>query len=117
MRFRTFAATAVATCVCIFPISGFAFHSGGVAECGGCHNMHAPAAPAGGLPSNLLIGATPSSTCLSCHAAADAAPTRYHVMTYPAGGVTSTTVPAQRGAGGDFAWVTILPARRCGPAS
>ena len=40
-----------------------AFHSGGVAECSGCHSMHAP--KAGG--SFLLIGTDPSSTCLTCH--------------------------------------------------
>ena len=42
---------------------GFAFHSGGVAECGGCHSMHSPN-PAG---TSLLTGSDPSSTCLSCH--------------------------------------------------
>ncbi|MBP1636491.1 MAG: cytochrome [Acidobacteria bacterium] len=40
-----------------------AFHSGGVAECGGCHSMHNPA-PNGSF---LLVGTDPSSTCLSCH--------------------------------------------------
>ncbi len=38
-----------------------AFHSGGVAECTGCHSMHSP--KAGG--SFLLIGSDPSSTCLN----------------------------------------------------
>ena len=98
---------AMAAVFALCATSAYAFHSGGVAECGGCHNMHAPAAPSGGLPSNLLIGVTPSSTCLSCHAAADAAPSRYHVMTYPSGGVTNTLAPVERGAGGDFAWVAI----------
>ncbi len=40
-----------------------AFHSGGVAECAGCHSMHAP--KAGG--SFLLVGTDSSSTCLTCH--------------------------------------------------
>ncbi len=44
-------------------LPGYAFHSGGVAECGGCHSMHGPN-PAG---SSLLIGSDRSSTCLTCY--------------------------------------------------
>ena len=40
-----------------------AFHSGGVAECGGCHSMHSPK-PGGQY---LLVGTDGASTCLSCH--------------------------------------------------
>ncbi len=59
-----------------------AFHSGGVAECSGCHSMHAP--KAGG--SFLLVGTDPSSTCLSCHQnAADTGPSSYHISTAEAG--------------------------------
>ena len=55
-----------------------AFHSGGVAECGGCHSMHA-AKSSGGL---LLVGTDQSSTCLSCHQhAGDTGPSSYHVST------------------------------------
>ena len=55
-----------------------AFHSGGVAECGGCHSMHSP--EAGG--SFLLIGTDQSSTCLTCHEhAGDTGPRSYHVST------------------------------------
>jgi hypothetical protein len=82
-------------------LPGYAFHSGGVAECGGCHSMHGPN-PAG---SSLLIGSDPSSTCLSCHEhAGDAGPSSYHVSTAPAdmpGGVP----PLQRTPGGDFGWL------------
>src|SRR4029453_5461204 len=39
-----------------------AFHSGGVAECGGCHSMHS----ANQAGSFLLIGQEQSSTCLTC---------------------------------------------------
>jgi hypothetical protein len=79
----------------------FAFHSGGVAECGGCHSMHAP--KAGG--SSLLIGTDQSSTCLDCHEhAGDTGPSSYHVSTaeidMPAG-----TAPLQRTPGGDFGWL------------
>jgi len=78
-----------------------AFHSGGVAECGGCHSMHS--APSGG--SFLLVGTDPSSTCLSCHMhAGDTGPSSYHVATadidMPAG-----VPPLQRGPGGDFGWL------------
>jgi predicted CXXCH cytochrome family protein len=78
-----------------------AFHSGGVAECVGCHSMHAP--KAGG--SYLLIGSDPSSTCLSCHEkAGDTGPNGYHVSTASVdlpGGVP----PKQRTPGGDFGWL------------
>ena len=43
--------------------SAFAFHSGGVAECGGCHSMHSPD-PDGFY---LLLGEDQSSVCLNCH--------------------------------------------------
>ena len=77
----------------------YAFHSGGVAECGGCHSMHAP--KTGG--SFLLVGTDQSSTCLSCHAHADTAPSSYHVMTYPVPGAGSA--PVERTPGGDFGWL------------
>ena len=54
-----------------------AFHSGGVAECAGCHSMHAP--KAGG--SFLLVGTDPSSTCMTCHSQPDTRPSSYHVVT------------------------------------
>lgn len=76
-----------------------AFHSGGVAECEGCHSMHAPAA--GGT--FLLVGATQSETCLTCHEnAADTGPTSYHISTT---GSTITGLPLQRTPGGDFGWL------------
>jgi predicted CXXCH cytochrome family protein len=77
----------------------YAFHSGAVAECTGCHSMHS--APPGG--SFLLIKAEPSSTCLDCHAHADTAPSSYHIMTYPVPG--SGIPPVERTPGGDFAWL------------
>lgn len=76
-----------------------AFHSGGAAECGGCHSMHEPA-PGGDY---LLTRIDSSSMCLSCHAAADTAPSRYHVMTYPVPG--SGLPPVEQTPGGDFAWL------------
>lgn len=41
-----------------------AFHSGGVANCGGCHSAHAAASGAG---DGLLKIANPTDLCLSCH--------------------------------------------------
>ena len=47
----------------------FAFHDGGVAECGGCHAMHTAKSPLalGGDYGYLLAGTDQSSTCLNCH--------------------------------------------------
>jgi len=75
----------------------YAFHSGGVAECGGCHSMHSP--KAGG--SFLLINSDQSSTCLSCHSGATLS--SYHVLTYPA--PATGAAPVNRTPGGDFAWL------------
>ncbi len=78
-----------------------AFHSGGVAECSGCHSMHAP--KAGG--SFLLVGTDPSSTCLSCHqSAADTGPSSYHISTVD-GALGAGMAPKQRTPGGDFGWL------------
>jgi hypothetical protein len=78
-----------------------AFHSGGVAECGGCHSMHSPAA--GG--ESLLVGTDQSSTCLTCHeVAGDTGPTSYHVSTSPAD-MPAGVAPLQRTPGGDFGWL------------
>lgn len=76
-----------------------AFHSGGVAECNGCHSMH------NATGSFLLVGTDPSSTCLNCHMSpGDTVPTRYHIATaevdMPAG-----TAPIQKNPGGDFGWL------------
>src|SRR5512134_3598692 len=78
-----------------------AFHSGGVAECGGCHSMHSPA-PNGSF---LLVGTDPSSTCLSCHMhAGDTGPSSYHIATADADMPTGVP-PKQRSPGGDFGWL------------
>jgi predicted CXXCH cytochrome family protein len=80
----------------------YAFHSGGVAECEGCHSMHSPAA--GGYA--LLVGTDASSTCLSCHEQAGlATPSSYHVSTASADMPNATSTPIQRTPGGDFGWL------------
>jgi predicted CXXCH cytochrome family protein len=81
--------------------SAYAFHSGGVAECTGCHSIHSP--KAGG--SYLLIGVDQSSTCLSCHQhAGDTGPSSYHISTAP-GDMPNGVPPLQRSPGGDFGWI------------
>ena len=76
-----------------------AFHSGGVAECNGCHSMH------NATGSFLLQGTDPSSTCLNCHMSpGDTAPTRYHIST-PLADMPAGTPPVQRSPGGDFGWL------------
>jgi hypothetical protein len=81
--------------VCGLGGTAFAFHGGGVAECGGCHTMHnseqgAAVRTGAGTAAFLLRAFTPSDTCLSCHAA------------YGQG----TGTGAGYGSGGDFYWVT-----------
>jgi len=81
--------------------AAYAFHSGGVAECTGCHSMHSPAA--GG--SFLLVASDQSSTCLSCHEhAGDTGPSSYHVSTAEAD-MPAGVPPKQRSPGGDFGWL------------
>ena len=79
--------------VCAIGLGGtaFAFHSGGVADCAGCHAMHNTpnAAVSGGAPGSatggpmLLTGSDQSSTCLNCHASNATTPSSYHIMTWP----------------------------------
>ncbi len=81
--------------------AAYAFHSGGVAECTGCHSMHSP--KAGG--SFLLKGGDQSSTCLSCHMhAGDTGPSSYHIATADAD-MPAGVPPKQRTPGGDFGWL------------
>jgi hypothetical protein len=94
----------------------YAFHSGGVGSCEGCHTMHNSSGGAamfghGGHTINpigktqytgvayLLQGSDQSSTCLNCHARTGG----FGVLTYniPAPG----TGPSNYTPGGDFAWL------------
>ena len=78
----------------------YAFHSGGVAECEGCHSMHD-----GQSPTALLVAGDASSTCLSCHEhAGDTGPSSYHISTAP-GDMPAGIAPLQRTPGGDFGWL------------
>jgi predicted CXXCH cytochrome family protein len=75
----------------------FAFHSGGVAECMGCHNIHDAKST-----SALLIGTDASSTCLDCHGESGAS--GYHIAT-PDADMPAGTPPGNRTPGGDFGWL------------
>jgi hypothetical protein len=63
--------------------------------------MHSPA-PGGSF---LLVGATQSETCLTCHEhAGDTGPSSYHIST-AAADIGPGTAPKQRSPGGDFGWL------------
>lgn len=94
--------------------SALAFHSGGVAECDGCHTMHnsedgAAMTTTGGLTQfnagpYLLQGATQSEACLNCHQkTGDTGPSSYHISTADAN--MAGNAPLQRTPGGDFGWL------------
>jgi hypothetical protein len=105
----------VAVVAVVFGLSttSFAFHSGGVAECEGCHSMHnsfegsanvTGRTFAQGTGAYLLKANDQSGACLNCHNAADTAPSSYHIST---NGVTAydSTSPVEMTPGGDFAWL------------
>jgi predicted CXXCH cytochrome family protein len=103
MKAFKFSLVIVAVAITIIGFSGSAgaFHSGGVAECVGCHSMHS--APQGG--SYLLVGTDQSSACLSCHEVAGLiTPSSYHVSTAD-GDMPAGVAPRQRTPGGDFGWL------------
>ena len=77
--------------------AAFAFHSGGVAECMGCHNIHDAKST-----SALLAGTDISSTCVNCHGASGAS--SYHILT-PDADMPAGTPPGNRTPGGDFGWL------------
>jgi hypothetical protein len=84
----------------------YAFHDGGVAECGGCHSMHGVTTTAGKTSNTfLLIASDDSSVCLGCHEATGlSGPSSYHVST-PGSELSAGISPKQRTPGGDFAWL------------
>ncbi|MBU5637916.1 cytochrome C [Geomonas sp. Red69] len=108
--------TKVVTAAALFTFatagSALAFHSGGVAECEGCHSMHNSfegSANVTGMAQYqsgpfLLKAQDQSGACLNCHQSADTAPSGYHIST---AGVTplDSTTPVEMTPGGDFAWL------------
>jgi hypothetical protein len=96
-----------------FSTTSFAFHSGGVAECEGCHSMHnsfegstnvTGRTFAQGTGPYLLKANEISGACLNCHNAADTAPSGYHISTNGVNPNDSTS-PVEMTPGGDFAWL------------
>ena len=89
----------LAAALITFGLGGMAlaFHSGGVAECMGCHNIHDAKST-----SALLVNTDISSTCLSCHGASGAS--SYHIAT-PDADMPTGTPPGNRVPGGDFGWL------------
>jgi len=100
----------VLTAILFIGMSGmvYAFHSGGVAECEGCHTMHnshentkmsfgANAGP------YLLKGSDQSSTCIECHGETPLA-SSYHMVT-PDASMPAGTPPGNYTPGGDFGWL------------
>jgi len=85
-----------------------AFHSGGIGECGGCHDMHRPAgdsgAGTGGNP-HFLIAADAGSTCLACHQEAGGNRPDGHLVSTADADMPPRTPPAQLTPGGDFGWL------------
>lgn len=83
-----------------FGSTALAFHSGGVGECIGCHNMHGAAST-----SRLLVGTDASSACLTCHQEEGlTSASSYHVST-SAADMGAGVAPHQRTPGGDFGWL------------
>jgi hypothetical protein len=97
----------------------YAFHSGGVAECEGCHTMHNSSAESveayapqmtlnnlavGQTNPFLLQGQDQSSTCLRCHS--NKPPGSYHILSADQAGLGNAMDPNQLNytPGGDFAW-------------
>lgn len=117
MRAATKVAVLAAAALLISAPAAFAFHSGGVAECEGCHSMHNSFEGLANVTGRTLAEASgpwllkandQSGSCLNCHAAADVAPSSYHVATI---GVEdgNTVAPVEMTPGGDFAWLRQNP--------
>ncbi len=107
-----FLKVAVMSAIALAYGSAYAFHSGGVAECEGCHSMHNTfdnAPNVTGMPiftsgKYLLKAQDQSGACLNCHGAGTIL-SGYHVSTEGTLPNEITTLPAQMGPGGDFSWL------------
>ncbi len=94
-------------------VTSYAFHTGGVADCDGCHTMHNsfeskqmttdfPQYQAGPY---LLRGADQSSTCLNCHLGDQGGNNQSYFVATPDASMPSGTPPNNYTPGGDFAWL------------
>jgi hypothetical protein len=103
-RSRATAIAAVLVAVIgVAPGGARAFHSGGVAECDGCHRMH-DTPDAVGQPAEtsafLLKGADASSRCLYCHSG-----TKQDATSVLSTQLMWGSPPVNFSPGGDFAWL------------
>ena len=103
MKVTRILGVAIVVALASLGFSAMAFHSGGVAECEGCHSIHDGKSTDG----NLLIKQDASSTCLSCHGPTpgDTAPSSYHVLTADA--AYPGKMPVHMSPGGDFGWLLV----------
>jgi len=110
MKFLKFAVAAVFAATFS---SAYAFHSGGVAECEGCHSMHnsfeggtnvTGRAPGTGAGPYLLKASDASGSCLNCHGAGTTR-SSYHISTEGTLPYDTATIPQQVTPGGDFSWL------------
>jgi hypothetical protein len=107
MKFLKFAVAAV---FAVVYGNAYAFHSGGVGECEGCHSMHNSfegSANVTGMAQYqsgpfLLKAQDQSGACLNCHA--EPAAGSYHISSVGINPLDSTA-PYQMTPGGDFAWL------------
>lgn len=110
---RGIASLLLSAAIILFGAHANAFHSGGVAQCEGCHTMHnslGGAVMTTALPQYqsgpfLLKASDQSSICLNCHEkAGDTGPNGYHVST-SASDMPAGQPPKQLTPGGDFGWL------------
>jgi len=106
MKKTLFTFAALITACLAFTGMASAFHSGGVADCAGCHTMHGGSYVAstsktpGVTGPYLLQGSDQSSTCLNCHNGTGG-PGIFTSTATPQSG----TAPLVYSPGGDFGWL------------
>ena len=81
----------------------WAFHSGGVGECTGCHSMHGTGND--NSVSMSLTGSDPGSTCLKCHQLSGEKRPVASLIATSDEDMPSGFPPAQLTPGGDFGWL------------
>jgi hypothetical protein len=99
-----------------------AFHSGGVAECDGCHTMHnsdggatmngGTLYQAGPFLLQTGTGGQASDACLNCHE--NTARSSYHISTTTGDMDGAATFPNNRTPGGDFGWLKLATGHKGG---
>jgi len=91
--------------------TGESFHSGGVGDCSGCHNVHSPSDDRRGTAADnsvrpaVLSAADAGSACLKCHLQAGERRTLYHLVATADADMPAGLPPVQLTPGGDFGWL------------